>query len=106
MYKVYIGRDNEFAVQLVKNGVKLTASEMQAITNVGIVYEGTEYKYSDYNDAFDWSTREDEGVLICKLGGIFNTEGRDTKSELILYTATDVNGVVWDYLDIKIIAVS
>ena len=102
MYTVYEDRDNTFALQLIKNGVKLTTAEMQAITVASLKFDGTEYTSTEYGSAFDWSTREDEGVLIFQLGGVLSA-GRDTKAEVIIYTATDTNGVIWTTIDIKVI---
>jgi len=39
------------------------------------------------------------------LGEVLNAPGRDTKSELVLYTATDTLGVVWGTLDIQVVDV-
>lgn len=103
MYIVYEDRDNTFALQLIKNGVKLTAVEMQAITKASLKFDGTEYDSDTHASAFDWSTREDEGVMIFQLGEVLSA-ARDTKAEVILYTATDTNGVIWTTIDIKVIA--
>lgn len=104
MYKVYQDRDNTFAVQLIKNGVILTTLEMQAITNVGLNFEGIEYDYDTYSTAFDWSTRESEGVVIFKLGSVLTSPARDNKAEIIIYTATDTNGVIWTTIDVQVLA--
>lgn len=103
MYIVYEDRDNTFAVQLIKNDVKLTTGEMQAITNIGLVFEGVEYDYDTYSTAFDWSTREDEGVVIFKLGAVLAAPARDTKTEIVIYTATETDGVIWTTIDVKVV---
>jgi hypothetical protein len=88
----------------LKNNVKLTTLEMQAITNVGLVFEGVEYDDTTYPTAFDWATRETEGVVICKLGSVLTSPARDTKAEIIIYTATDTVGVIWSTIDIQVLA--
>jgi len=104
MYKVYEDRDNTFAVQLIKNDVVLTVNEMQSINNIGLVFEGVEYDYDTYNTAFDWSTREAEGVVIFKLGGVLTAPARDLKTEIVIYTAVDTVGVIWTTIDVKVLA--
>jgi hypothetical protein len=105
MYTVYKDRDNTFALELIKNKVSLTTAEMQNITKVGILYNGTEYESGTYPNAFDWSTREDEAAVIFALGPVL-AAGRDTKTEVIIYTATDTNGVVWKTIDLKVVDIS
>lgn len=106
MYKVYANKDNTFAVQLIKNDVVLTVNEMQAITVVGLMFDGTEYDSDTYGSAFDWATREAEGVVIFELGAVLTTVARDNKAEIIIYTATDTNGVVWTTIDVKVIVLT
>lgn len=106
MYTVYEDRDNSFAVQLVKNEVKLTTAEMQAITKIAVMFDGTEYDSDTYPAGFDWTTREDEGVVILTLGSVLTAPARDTKAELLIYTLTDTDGLVWDLLDIKVVDIS
>ena len=105
MYTVYEDRNNTICLQLFKNGIKLTSTEMDAFTNASIIFDGTEYDYDTYNAAFDWATRKAEAVIIIALGEVLDAPARDTKAELILYTATDTLGVVWGTLDIKVVDV-
>jgi len=104
-YKVYEDRNNTIGVQLVKNGVKLTSDEMDAITNAGIIVDGTEYDYDAYATAFDWSTRKSEGVLIIALGAVLDAPLRDTKAEIVIYDATNTSGIIWDTIDIEVVDV-
>jgi len=105
MYTVIVDRDNTFALQLIKNKVVLTTNEMQAITKVGLKFNGTEYESDTYPDGeFDWATREAEGVVVFKLGGTLSA-GRDTKAEVIIYSATETLGVVWKTIDVKVLEI-
>ncbi len=106
MYKVYANRDNTFAVELIKNDVTLTVAEMGAITKVGLMFNGTEYHSGTYASAFDWATRDTEGVVIFQLGEVLTTEARDNKAEIFIYTASDLNGVVWTTIDVKVIVLT
>lgn len=104
MYTTYKDRDNTFAIQLVKNGVAFTSSEMQAITKVELLFKEVYYNSTDHPSAFDWTTRESEGVVIFSLGTISAiVAGRDKGSELIIYSSDYTDGVVWGLLDINVI---
>ena len=83
--------------------MQLTTGEMQAITKVGLVFSGTEYESGTYESAFDWSTREDEGVVIFKLGSVLASPARDNNAEVVIYTATDTDGIIWTTIDVQVL---
>jgi len=105
MYTVYEDRDNTFSLQLLKNGVKLTSDEMDAITEVSIIVDGTEYLSSENDDFADTSTRKSEGVVTLQLGALLDAPIRDTKAEIVIYDASNTNGIIWDTIDLKVVDV-
>jgi hypothetical protein len=105
MITVYIGRDNAFALKLLKNSVALTSDEMAAITNVGVIFDGTEYDYDTYATAFDFTTYATTSIITIALGGTLTTAARDRHAEIVIYTATDTSGVIWAVVDLDVVDV-
>lgn len=110
MITVYRDRDNSFGLQLKKSNTDgvltvLTAGEMRDITKIEILFKGDYFDSTAYPDSFDWSTYEDSGIVIFRLGllGDDIELGRDKRSELFIYDSANTNGLVWKELDIKVV---
>lgn len=99
---VYLGRDNTIELQLLADKTPLTALQMQAITKIELIYNGQTISSQTNPDAFDWSTREAEGVVIIALGDISISAGTDLAADLIIYDAENTNGIVWSSFTLKV----
>lgn len=104
MYTIYKGYDNTFTVQLEDvDEIK----DLSAVSKVGILYKGTEYDSDTYPSSFDFVTNPTNGYITFKLGLISALEeGRDSRSELIVYDPSNVNGVFWGYLSLRVKSIS
>lgn len=99
---VYLGRDNTIERQLLADGTALTALQMQAITRMDLVYNGQTINSDDNPEAFDWSTRESEGVVIFALSGLSISTGTDLAADLYVYDAEHVNGIRWGSFSLSV----
>lgn len=109
--KVYIDRDNPFKKQLLEDGVAIGATEMAKITRAKVRYQAnssvdpTYFDSNVYPTLFDWVTEADDSIIIVKMGTMTGLlEGRDRKTELIIYDTTNQNGQVWDQFDLMVSA--
>jgi len=95
---VWKDRDNISYFELSKQGELLTTIEMAAITKAEIKYNDIYYDSDNYPTAFDWSTLGDESKIIIKFGliDLGDNLSKDRKSELIIYDADNISGVVWN----------
>jgi len=97
----YLGKDNVSRLELK------TAGSLQSIadlTKVEIKINGVVYSSADDADAFDWATEGADGILRLALGKISSlVAGKDRKAELILYDASNTNGIVWGTVHVKIL---
>lgn len=100
---LYLGNDNTIDRVLRSDGTALTSSQMAAITKVTISFGSTTIDSDEAGagpgQPFDWETRADEGVLILDLGGQTITAG-SYLAELIVFDATNTNGIVWGNIPI------
>lgn len=104
---IYKDRDNPIALVLQEDDENITEAQMLAITKIGVKYDsdnndnndddGLYYNSDDYPTKFDWTTYADEAKIVMKLGTILPA-GRDRKAELIIYNASNTNGIVWAQL--------
>ena len=94
---IWKDRDNAAKITLAKSGTTLTADEMAAITKVEIKYNGNYYNSDDHADMFDWTTYADDGQLVINAGTVDlgDNLATDRKAELIIYDASNPNGIVW-----------
>jgi hypothetical protein len=104
---VYLGRDNTFELKLLEkrpgaNPEALTQDQMEAITRIDLIYSGTTISSQTNSSAFDWSTRQTEGVVIFALGGLDIPVGSDLAVELIVYDAEHPNGILWGSFSLKV----
>lgn len=102
---VYSGYDNPHKYILKEDEVALTSSQMSAITKVAVRFSGETYDSDDFPDAFDWSTERDTGTLSVKLGRLGLPDGRDRKTELIIYDSVNTNGIVWATLNLNVVTI-
>lgn len=99
---VYLGRDNTIELELSVDGTPLTASQMQAITRLELIYNGQTISSETEPDAFDWSTREAQGVVILALGSVSMATGTDLAADLIVYSSDNPNGIKWPSFTLKV----
>ncbi len=103
---IYIGYDNNIELKLLEDGAALTEEKMQAITKIALKYNGNTYDSVSNAEVFDWATRASEAVVVIAMGMISGlVAGRDLGSELIVYDATNPNGIVWGSFSIKAITI-
>lgn len=95
--KVYKGRDNSIKFQLDVNGVPLTATEIADITKVELYFGGTYYE-SDTD--FPMTKDGPNGSIELAVGTL--PEGKDKKTELIVYDSINTNGIVWTQFSLTI----
>jgi len=93
---VYKGRNCPYKLKLSYEGDILTESEIEAFTEVRVLFN-SEYMDSTTCDlCFEFGTVEttiaDEGMIIVDLGSVAWTAGTDSAAELIAYDATYTNG--------------
>jgi hypothetical protein len=105
METVYIGHSGTIDLQLMSDGAILAPEQMSAITDVGIIVFGTNYRASVYPDAFDFVTRADEGVVSLMLGDVLATQGTDLSAYLIIYSSDWPDGIVWGSIVLQVKAV-
>lgn len=104
---IYADRDNPIALVLQEDEENITEAQMLAITKVGIRYDpasdgdGAYYDSATYSTLFDWTTYADEAKIVMKLGTILPV-GYDRKAELLIYNASNTNGIVWAQLKLKV----
>ncbi|NIT58631.1 MAG: hypothetical protein GWN00_21110 [Aliifodinibius sp.] len=104
MYTVYKGRDNTFTVQLLEDE---EIKQLTGVSSVSIIYKGTEYSSDVYGGSFDFSSNPSLGYITFKLGNIpALPEGRDSRTELIVYDPSNTNGVYWGYMSLKVTTLS
>lgn len=100
---VYLGRNNTIELQLLEDSTALTTAQMQAITRMDLIYNGVTISSQENPSAFDWSTREDEAVVIISLGGLEISIGMDLAADLIVYDAQNTDGIVWASFNLKVV---
>ena len=91
MEVVYLGRDNTIDLKLLADGV---AVDLAPVTRMVLMIETTVIDSTTTPSAFDWDTGV-TGKIILFLG---NTDGLPPgkyKSTLIVYDASNPNGLVW-----------
>ena len=97
----YLNKDNVSRLELRTGGA---LQDISTLTKVEIKISGVVYSSADHADAFDWTTEGSNGILHLALGKISNlVASRDKKAELILYDASNPNGIVWGTIDVKIL---
>ena len=104
----YVGRDDYFIVTILSDGSPVS---LAAVTGIGIVFNGTEYKSGSYPTAFSWSTETDDvptgdgtkGQITFYVGKIsaIDEAAVDPKTEIVLYDAASPNGIPWDTIHLK-----
>ncbi|BBO73871.1 hypothetical protein DSCW_12880 [Desulfosarcina widdelii] len=93
---VYLGLNNTIDLQLKADGIALTAEQMQSITKIVLVFKELSISSDEHPDSFDWTTREDEGVVIMALGTLpILPAGTDPLAYLKIYDSENPNGVYW-----------
>lgn len=97
---VYKGRDNTFDKLLKRDGV---AENLSSVTKVGLLFLGRYIHSNNYPSAFDYVTQKTLGIITFRLGAIATLPtGRDQATELIIYDATNPNGIVWGTFDLEV----
>jgi len=100
---IWKDRDNPSFIQLLKGGELLTELEMDAITKIEILFNGTYYSSADYAGLFDWTTYKSTAKVMITAGMIdMGVVLTDKKAELIVYDASNINGIVWAQISITI----
>jgi hypothetical protein len=97
---VWTGRDNTIDLLLKADGVARTDLDT-SVTKMVLRYNDVYYSSTEHSGVFDWVTRGSEGIVILSLGHLGLT-GSDRKAELIVYDASNTNGIVWDQIYIKV----
>ena len=104
METLYTSRDNAIDLLLKSDGV---AEDISSITKAEVRFLGATYSSATDADAFDWTTDGTNGILTLQLGKISALPaGRDRNTEVIIYDATNVNGIVWATFDLKVIDIT
>jgi len=93
-------RDNDFTVTLKKNGTVLTALEMGDITKFEIKYNG-EY-YNSVDDPTGFTITAATGSVLVKPTALELPISSGDIVEVIVYTATDTNGRLWEDFTLKV----
>lgn len=89
---VFNSRDNRNDLELREDGV---IKNIVNTTRVVLDLDGSQIADSDVTPGiFDWTSEGVNGRLFMKLGGQGFTPG-DYTPRLVLYDATNVNGIVW-----------
>ncbi len=100
---IWKDRDNPAFVQLLKGGELLTEDEMDAITKIEILFNGTYYSSTDHAGMFDWATYKSAAKVMITAGLVDMGDVLiDKKAELIVYDASNTNGIVWTQMKIVI----
>jgi hypothetical protein len=102
METVYIGRSGSIDLQLLADGAILTPEQMSAITDVGIIAFGTNYRASAYPSAFDFTTRAAEAVVSLMLGNVLTDPGTDLSAHLVIYSSDWPQGIVWGCIALQV----
>jgi hypothetical protein len=104
---IYKGRDNTLALQLSSTdelGVVTYPDLADSVTKIDLILKGYCYDSTDYPTAFNFATEGDLGILILKLGLITDLQVvKDSAAEIIIYDASNPEGIVWGTLPIKVI---
>lgn len=97
---VYKSRNNAFDKQLKRGGV---VTDLTSVTKVGILFLGNYYHSDKWPTAFDYTTQKALGIITFKLANIATIAvGKDENTELIIYDATNPNGIVWGTFDLEV----
>jgi hypothetical protein len=97
---IYLNRDNKFSLLLKSNDV---VEDLSTVTKVEILHLENYYNSDNFASAFDYSTRATGGIIIFDLASIASLEaGRDQNAELIIYDATNPEGIIWGTFDLDI----
>ena len=103
--KVWLGHDNSVNRVLKADGAALTNEQMDAITDMTLSF-GSVLVESDNGDADPIRWRKSgyaTGEVRLFLGGQTIAAG-SYQAPLVVYDATNVNGVVWGMLPITVMA--
>lgn len=101
---IYLGRDNKFDKRLEADDV---IQNLSSVTKVGVLFNGNYYHSDNWPDAFDYATQAADGIITFDLASISSiAAGRDTEAEIIIYDATNPQGIIWDTFDLEIIALT
>jgi len=100
---VYLDRNNPISFILKENGSAISSTVMSAISKVEIQYQGLSYTSASYTSSFDFTTYASTAKIIAYLGTIGLPVGRDYEAELLIYSPTNPEGLVWDTIDLQVI---
>lgn len=94
-YIGWVGRDNWIGFTLSKGDPleDLTAVEMDDVTKYGFRYNGIEYNTTTH-PAFCRKTSASSRIEF-QPGLMIDESGKDSKCELLVYDAVNVEGLVW-----------
>ena len=107
-HKAYFGYDNTSKFLLKANNATYASLDTKT-TDVHIRFNNYTYRATSASwttspgGDFDWSSSGASGILCLKLGKIIDDVDRDRKTELILFDASNVSGIVWSQFDLKVV---
>lgn len=98
---VYKARDNTIDLLLKADG---SAVDLTPVTKVWLdLNNDTIIKSEADPDAFDWTTEGSSGILKLKLGGLAAlTTGQTYEIDLIVFDASNVDGINWGKFSIEV----
>ena len=101
---VFEGRDNSIDF-LLKASTRLDPTlnvvDLTDMTRMLLIREDGLVVDSDKESIFDWSTLATSGIVVVQLGHI-NLKNTKDKWRLVVFDATNPNGIVWGDTDFQI----
>ena len=88
---IFPARDNTIRLLLKKDDV---AEDLTNLTRAILKLDGVAIDFDVSPAAFDWTTEGADGILIFKPQTLSLSAGQK-KASLIVYDATNINGIVW-----------
>jgi len=88
---VWLDRDNTIDLLLKADG---SAQDLSGVTHMVVVFSGTTFTSVGRNNWFDWTTGT-TGQLSLSLGGVTSVDPGYYDMELIVYDASNNDGVNW-----------
>lgn len=92
--RIYLGRDNEAALQLLSDGAPIDGAQVsRALLRLTRGAATIEVDSDATPGAFDWS--RGLGILELKLGGVGAITAGRYSARLVIFDVSHLNGLVW-----------
>jgi len=95
---LYLSRDNRIDLMLKADG---SAQDLSGTTHAMAIFSGVTFTSVGRATWFDW-TSGTTGELRLKLSGVTGVSPGNYDVELILFDATNTNGIVWGEIPILV----